>query len=211
MARRSKFAPATRHAECGEILRRGGVVHRSHALLLLARPGPAEPPVIRSLSDGKRTLSKAALSSSISPIPPSPLVSAPRSHVLCPLFGYVADTRSQPPPLRKGHERGHSLRNTATTFNTATPPSRTQFARLRQQLHHFRHRIAKDDPRRPNSPVLQVDEVTSVGCVPQLAGLIRKQRPNRPPAIAPLLKIPFGGYPAVVAAELAVHRGGMPA
>jgi hypothetical protein len=81
---------------------------------LLARPGPAEPPAIRSLSDGKRTLSKAALSSSISPIPPSPLVSAPRSHVLCPLFGYAADTRSQPPPLRKGHERGHPLRNTAT-------------------------------------------------------------------------------------------------
>jgi hypothetical protein len=83
--------------------------------------------------------------------------------------------------------------------------------RFRQQLHHFRHRIAKDDPRRPTAAGLPVDEIASVGCVPQLAGLIRKQRPNRPPAIAPLLKIPFGGYPAVVAAELAVHRGGMPA
>jgi len=131
----------------------------------LARPGPAEPPAIRSLSDGKQTLSKAALSSSISPTPPSPLVSAPRSHVLCPLFGYVADTRSQPPPLRKGHERGHSPKycNDIQHCNTR---SGTQFARLWQQLHHFGHRIAKDDPRRSTSADLQVDEIAPVGRVP---------------------------------------------
>jgi hypothetical protein len=33
------------------------------------------------------------------------------------------------------------------------------FARLWQQLHHFRHRIAKDDPRRPTSAGLTTDEV----------------------------------------------------
>jgi hypothetical protein len=43
--------------------------------------------------------------------------------------------------------------------NGATPRSRTQFARLWQQLHHFRHRIAKDDPRRPTSAGLTTDEV----------------------------------------------------
>src|ERR1700746_3656725 len=33
--------------------------------------------------------------------------------------------------------------------NFATPRSRTQFARLGQQLHNFRHRIAEDDPAGP--------------------------------------------------------------
>jgi hypothetical protein len=35
--------------------------------------------------------------------------------------------------------------------NGATPQSRRQFVRLRQQLHHFRYRIAEDDARRPTS------------------------------------------------------------
>ncbi len=59
-----------------------------------------------------------------------------------------------------------SLCNTATG---ATPRSRTQFVRLRQQLHHFRHRIAKDIPRRLTSVALPVDEVAPVGCVSQPA------------------------------------------
>jgi hypothetical protein len=54
-------------------------------------------------------------------------------------------------------------------LNTATPRSRTQFARFWQQLHHFRHRIAKDNPRTPTSAGLQVDEVAPVDCVPQPA------------------------------------------
>jgi hypothetical protein len=35
--------------------------------------------------------------------------------------------------------------------NGATPQSRRQFVRHRQQLHHFRYRIAEDDARRPTS------------------------------------------------------------
>ena len=48
--------------------------------------------------------------------------------------------------------------------NGATPQSRRQFVQLRQQLHHFRHRIPEDDPRRPTSVGL-IDEIASVGCV----------------------------------------------
>jgi hypothetical protein len=38
----------------------------------------------------------------------------------------------------------------------------TQFARVWQQLHHFRHRIADDDPRRPTSAGLKIDEVAKL-------------------------------------------------
>jgi hypothetical protein len=151
---------------------------------------------------------QAALSGPILPNPPSALlVSAPRSRVLCPLFRLGRGYPISAPSSSERHKRDHPLRNTATVQPCNTRLG-SQFARLWQQLHHLGHRVANDDPRRPTSAGLQADKITSVGCLPQLAGLIRKQRPNRPPAIAPLLKIPFGGYPAVVAAELAVHRGG---
>jgi hypothetical protein len=42
-------------------------------------------------------------------------------------------------------------------------------ARLWKQLHHFRHRIAKNDPCRPTSAGLKIDEVAPVGGVPQPA------------------------------------------
>src|ERR1700730_3948891 len=53
--------------------------------------------------------------------------------------------------------------------NGATLRSRTQFARLWQQLHHFRHRIAKDDPRRPTSAGFQVHEVAKPRSLPEPA------------------------------------------
>jgi hypothetical protein len=40
--------------------------------------------------------------------------------------------------------------------NGATPRSQIQFAWLGWQLHHFGHRITKDDPRRPTSARLPV-------------------------------------------------------
>jgi hypothetical protein len=55
--------------------------------------------------------------------------------------------------------------------NAATPRSRTKFARLRQQLEHFRHRIAEDYPRRPTSAGLKIDEIVS-------GGYVRHDRPN---------------------------------
>jgi hypothetical protein len=47
--------------------------------------------------------------------------------------------------------------------------SRTQLARLWQQLHNFRHPIAKDDARRPASSDIKIGEVATLGCVPESA------------------------------------------
>jgi hypothetical protein len=53
----------------------------------------------------------------------------------------------------------------------------------RQQLDHFRHRIAEDDPRRPTSSGLPVGEVAPVGCVPQPAlSSQRRVRSGPPPS-----------------------------
>ena len=52
-------------------------------------------------------------------------------------------------------------------WNAATTRSFTQFAGLWQQLHHLRHRIADDDPRRPTSAGLKIDEVAKLSSLPE--------------------------------------------
>jgi hypothetical protein len=46
-----------------------------------------------------------------------------------------------------------------------------QFTRLGQQVHHFGHRIGKDDPRRPASAGFKIEEVTPIGCIPEPAAI----------------------------------------
>src|ERR1700730_18057483 len=52
-------------------------------------------------------------------------------------------------------------------WNAAASRSFTKFARLWQQLHHFRHRIADDDPRRPTSAGFKIDEVAKLRSLPE--------------------------------------------
>src|SRR5437660_12416343 len=47
------------------------------------------------------------------------------------------------------------------TLQQCNTRSGSQFVRLGKQLHHFRHRIAKNDPRRPTSARLSVRNTTS--------------------------------------------------
>jgi len=44
--------------------------------------------------------------------------------------------------------------------NTAVLDHAPKFGRLWQQIHHFQHRIAKNDPRRPTSPGLKINGAT---------------------------------------------------
>jgi hypothetical protein len=64
-----------------------------------------------------------------------------------------------------GDEPSHPLRNTATVQHRDHVPN----SPLRQQPHHFRHRIAKDDPSGPTSTDFQIDKMTPVGRVPHPA------------------------------------------
>jgi len=52
--------------------------------------------------------------------------------------------------------------------NTSIRRSGSQFARLGQKPHHFGHRIADDDPRRPTSAGLKMDKVTPARLHPTL-------------------------------------------
>src|SRR5260370_29323428 len=52
-------------------------------------------------------------------------------------------------------------------WNAATTRSFTQFTRLGQKPHHFGHRIAEDDARRPTSPGLKIDEIAKPGSLPE--------------------------------------------
>ena len=67
--------------------------------------------------------------------------------------------------------------------NGATPQSRRQFVRHRQQLHHFRYRIAEDDARRPtsaglNTAIMNILRSESTGSIH-----MSSKAPNMPPAI----------------------------
>src|ERR1700739_3095904 len=65
--------------------------------------------------------------------------------------------------------------------NAATPRLGSQFASLWQQLHHLRHRIADDNPRRPTSAGLKIDEVAKPSSLPKPTTghtLVQRQLPR---------------------------------